>query len=118
MSGLEEAVNQLKEEGYSSDQIKDALKAMAEDTVDPEYIADIENECTGLNFVFYPRNEYNKESVGFKLCIEDDGHYHEKDFEMSSFWIDDLIDTLEKAKQYMYENYCKDEWGYYRKLEE
>lgn len=48
MSGLEDAVNQLKEEGFSSDQIKDALKAMVEESKSEGLIENLDEYLDSL----------------------------------------------------------------------
>lgn len=48
MSGLGEAVEQLKKEGYSSGEIKKALQLMIEETRTGEVISDIDEYLDNL----------------------------------------------------------------------
>lgn len=71
----------------------------------------IQGECVGVDF---KQRGNNDKHVMLQLCIEDDGVWYPKDFEVSSFWIDDMIDVLYKAK-YALETSCnkdKDGFGY------
>lgn len=56
---------------------------------------DVHGECVGVRFV---RRGPSDPHICLCLLIEDDEIWHETDFEVSSYWIDDMIDTLVRAK--------------------
>lgn len=68
--------------------------------------------CAGVKLYTYPTHPPNEagDHVGFKLLIEDDGTWHEKDFSMSVFWMEDLIEELDKARAYL-KTLNLDKWG-------
>ena len=43
----------------------------------------------------------NDTHICLRLMMEDDGYWHETNVSCSSFWIDDLIDTLQRAKWHL-----------------
>ena len=79
-----------------------------------KFRADIEGECLGVNFKFVNEGEA-KERVLLNLCIEDDERYNEVITNLDSYWIDDLIETLQKTKKYMDDNFEKGKWSYHKK---
>lgn len=61
----------------------------------PSNIRPVLGDCFGVNFTHRGSSDPH---LLISFMIEDDGLWAEKDFQLSSYWIDDCISTLQKAK--------------------
>ena len=59
---------------------------------------EFKGECKGVRLV--PRGA-NDNHICIEILTEDDGNWFESNQSFSSYWIDDLIEQLTLAKQYM-----------------
>jgi hypothetical protein len=77
---------------------------------------DIEGEILGVKFIY--SNPYTKDNIGLELCIQDDESFVRKNFIVSAGWIDDLIETLQKTKKYMDDNFQRDDDELYKVIQD
>lgn len=69
----------------------------------------IKGELFGVDFI---KRRHNDNHVLIELFLEDDEHWHKK-ISFSSYWIGDMIATLNKAKSYLEKECIKREDGYH-----
>lgn len=55
-------------------------------------------DCMGVGL---DRRGDKDNHIMLTLMIGDDGNWHDRDFQVDSYWIDELIEKLEDAKSYM-----------------
>lgn len=58
--------------------------------------------CVGIE-LHYP---YGKKNPQFRLLTEDDGNFSRSDFDMSTYWLNDLIQVAQRTLKYL-ENHKK-----------
>lgn len=72
-------------------------------------IKPIKNDLFGVKF---EQRGPDDKHIMARLLIEDDTNWHETDVSFSSFWIDDLIAVLQRAKAKLEQSANKEESGY------
>jgi len=73
------------------------------------FIDNILGECVGVKFT--PRAAGDSH-VMLQLMIEDDEHWHGTNFRISSFWLGDMIDVLQRVQNTLDNTAENDTYGY------
>ena len=72
-------------------------------------INDVLKRCIGIRF---KRRNSDNPHICICLMIEDDGNWNEKDYFISSYWLDELIDVATEAKKRLEQEAEPDEEGF------
>jgi hypothetical protein len=70
---------------------------------------EVHGGCVGIKFE--QRGKEDKH-ICIRLQVEDDEIWHDKDFSISSFWLDDLIKVATEAKKILESTAIKDQSGF------